>query len=218
MHSAGTLPALAVFAAVLAASAGAQSVREHTRLPPGPTSVTEAQASELTLTLTDVSVRPIQIWVRTAGTINEARRVITADVPAHQGHRLRVGQRIRVFSPESRTRMYQATLSQLKPGEEAVTVTAALMGRTLETGRYYVLEIVTEEGEFLSVPNEAIIETGGRKLVYVREAEGSYAPREIQPGAQGELFTQVVDGLKAGEQVVTIGSFFIDADQKLKGF
>ena len=34
---------------------------------------------------------------------------------------------------------------------------------------------------------------------------------------QGELFTQVLDGLKPGEQVVTIGSFFIDADHKLKG-
>jgi hypothetical protein len=31
------------------------------------------------------------------------------------------------------------------------------------------------------------------------------------------LFTQVIDGLKSGEQVVTIGSFFIDAEHKLKG-
>jgi len=32
------------------------------------TSVNEAQASELTLTITQVEVRPIQVWVRTAGT------------------------------------------------------------------------------------------------------------------------------------------------------
>ena len=43
-------------------------------------------------------------------------------------------------------------------------------------------------------------------------------PREIQPGLQGELFTEVVKGVAAGEQVVTLfGSFFIDADFKLKG-
>jgi hypothetical protein len=34
---------------------------------------------------------------------------------------------------------------------------------------------------------------------------------------QGELLTHIVDGLSAGDQVVTIGSFFIDADYKLKG-
>jgi hypothetical protein len=36
-------------------------------------------------------------------------------------------------------------------------------------------------------------------------------------GVQGELFTEVVKGLMPGEQVVTFGSFFIDADHKLKG-
>ena len=34
---------------------------------------------------------------------------------------------------------------------------------------------------------------------------------------QGELFTQVLEGLQPGEQVITIGSFFIDAEHKLKG-
>jgi len=39
----------------------------------------------------------------------------------------------------------------------------------------------------------------------------------VQIGLQGELFTEVTGGLKEGEQVVTFGSFFIDADHKLKG-
>ncbi|MGH6691005.1 MAG: hypothetical protein ACREF4_10040, partial [Gammaproteobacteria bacterium] len=81
----------------------------------------------------------------------------------------------------------------------------------------YVLEIVTEEVEHLSVPNEAIIETGGRRVVYVKDAAGSYLQREIDTGLQGELFTEVTGGVKSGDQVVTFGSFFIDADYKLKG-
>ena len=81
----------------------------------------------------------------------------------------------------------------------------------------YVLEIVTEGGEFLSVPNEAIIETGGRRRRLRAGIGGRYVPREIQTGMQGELFTRCIDGLKPGEQVVTFGSFFIDADYKLKG-
>jgi Cu(I)/Ag(I) efflux system membrane fusion protein len=80
-----------------------------------------------------------------------------------------------------------------------------------------VLEIVTEHGDLLSVPNEAIIETGGKRVVYVQGSDGTYAPRDVELGVQGELFTEVVKGLTPGEQVVTFGSFFIDADHKLKG-
>jgi Cu(I)/Ag(I) efflux system membrane fusion protein len=82
----------------------------------------------------------------------------------------------------------------------------------------YLLEIVTEPLEVLSVPNEAIIESDGKRMVYVQVEKGRYEPRDIEPGLQGELYTEVRNGLKGGEQVVTFGSFFIDADHKLKGF
>jgi multidrug efflux pump subunit AcrA (membrane-fusion protein) len=67
------------------------------------------------------------------------------------------------------------------------------------------------------VPNEAIIEEGDARVVYVQGQPQQYAPQEIRIGVQGELYTQVLDGVKDGDQVVTFGSFFIDAEQKLKG-
>jgi multidrug efflux pump subunit AcrA (membrane-fusion protein) len=195
-----------------------QSIRDHVRLKGNrTTTVTEAQATELTLTVTEVSVRPIQVWVRAAGTVDESRKTITAAVPGVDGKRVRVGQRARVFSPESRSRMYQGNVSQVLPTANEVTLRVTLMGQALEKSRHYILEVVTEDGEHLSVPNEAIIDRGGHTLVYVQEAGGEYTPREIKAGVQGELFTQVIDGLKNGEHVVTIGSFFIDAEHKLKG-
>ena len=210
---------LCAAALLLAAAAGpVHAQRERTRpAPRRSTSVSESQASELTLTVTEVAIRPIQVWVRTAGPIDDARRIVTAAVPGADRARVKVGQRVRAFSPDSRSRMYQATISGLLPGQERAVVKATLMGEALEAGRHFVLEIVTESGDFLSVPNEAIIESGGRQLVYVQENGGSYAPRDVAIGIRGELYSQVLDGLKAGEQVVTIGSFFIDAEHKLKG-
>lgn len=208
-------------ASALLAGIGAESLhaqREHTR--PGPrraTKVTESQASELTLTLTEVAVRPIQIWIRAAGAIDAARSTITVVVPHEHRGRVKVGQRARAFSPESRSRMYQANISQVVPQGNGVVVKATLMGQALEASRHFILEIVTENGEFLSVPNEAIIESAGTQLVYVQEADGGYAPREVKVGIHGELYSQVLEGLESGEQVVTIGSFFIDAEHKLKG-
>lgn len=196
----------------------AQSVRDHTRLTPDrSTAVTDTQATELTLTLTETSVRPIQIWVRTAGAIDGARKTITAFVSPAEGALIRVGQRVRAFSPESRSRMSQARISQVAPRGNRVAVVATLAGQGLADSTHYILEIVTELGAFLSVPNEAIIETAGKHVVYVPQGQGRYVPREIGVGVQGELFTQVLEGLKPGEQVVTFGSFFIDAEYQLKG-
>ena len=195
----------------------AQSVRDHVRITPDrSTTVSEKQATELTLTVTEAAVRPIQIWVRTAGIIDQSKKSVTATLPAHEAALVKAGQRVRAFSPESRSRMYQATVSRVTPGNGRTSVTATLNGQAFETSSRYVLEIVAEGGEFLSVPNEAIIETGGKQVVYVQQAGGNYVPRGITAGIRGELFTQVLEGLKAGEQVVTIGSFFIDAEHKLK--
>jgi multidrug efflux pump subunit AcrA (membrane-fusion protein) len=113
--------------------------------------------------------------------------------------------------------MYQARISRLAPHADGVTVTVQLAGQGRHNTSQYVLEIVTEPMESLSVPNEAIIETGGKRVVYIQQQPGQYAQREIQTGLQGELFTEVLDGLTAGDQVVTFGSFFIDADHRLKG-
>jgi Cu(I)/Ag(I) efflux system membrane fusion protein len=166
--------------------------------------------------VTEASIRPIQIWVRTAGMIDQSKNTVTAFLPAHEAALVKAGQRVRAFSPESRSRMYQATVSRVAPQDGRTAVTATLNGRAFETSTRYVLEIVAEGGEFLSVPNEAILETGGKQMVYVQQAGGNYIPRDIKAGMRGELFTQVLEGLTAGEQVVTIGSFFIDAEHKLK--
>jgi multidrug efflux pump subunit AcrA (membrane-fusion protein) len=209
---------VALFVVLVSEPAGTQSIRDHVRLKgPKSTTVSEAQATELTLTVTEVSVRPIQVWVRAAGTVDEARKTVTAALPTVDGKRVRVGQRARVFSPESRSRMYQGNVSVVVASARDVTVKVTLMGQALEASRHYVLEVVTEDGEHLSVPNEAIIDRGGQTLVYVQDKGGEYTPRDIKAGVQGELFTQVLDGLESGEHVVTIGSFFIDAEHKLKG-
>ena len=205
--------------AFFAPVARAQGVREHTRINTNKsTAVTESQASDLTLTKTAVAVRPIQVWVRTAGTVDKSGRALTVTLSPAEGALVTVGQRVRAFPPESRSTMYQARVTTVnKTADNRVGVVVTLVAPPREGSMRYVMEIVTERGEFLSVPNEAIIEEGDRHVVYVEEQQGQYAPKEIHVGVQGELYTQVLDGVKAGDSVVTIGSFFIDAEHKLKG-
>jgi len=213
------IAALAVVLALAGPPASSQSIRDRIRLSRDKlTPITEAQASELTLTLSDAAIRPIQIWVRTAGVIDPVGRTITATLPPHEAGYVKVGQRVKAFPPESRSSMFQARVTRVLSEGDKTSVSAALSGPGHAGSSRYVLEIVTEPIEFLSVPNEAIIESDGKHVVYVQVAKGRFDPREIKPGLQGELYTQVLDGLSAGDQVVTFGSFFIDADHKLKRF
>ncbi len=212
------LAAIALLVALVGPSATAQSIRDRIRLSRDKlTPITEAQANELTLTLNDAAVRPIQIWVRTAGTVDRTGQSVTARVPAADAAYVKTGQRVRAFPPESRSSMFQARVTKVASDDTGMLVTAVLSGPGHDGSSRYVLEIVTEALESLSVPNEAIIEADGKRVVYVQAEKGRYLPREIQTGVQGELYTQVLGGLNAGEQVVTFGSFFIDADYKLKG-
>jgi len=209
---------LACAFAVWFAAVPAHAQREHTRPTPNrSTAVTAEQASEITLTLTAVEPRPIQIWVRAAGTLDERRGVLTVVVPAAEGRRVEVGQRARAFSPDTRSRMHQAFVSRVEAQGNRMALEATLPGRVSEARRHLILEIVTESEELLSVPNEALIESEGRRLAYVQDEGGAYTPREVQTGIQGERYTQILGGLDAGDQVVSFGSFFIDAEHKLKG-
>ena len=228
------MPKVIVAAALLSFFADsaiqAQSIREHTRPSTttdparprfgdnvkGGTEVSEAQATDVTLTLNDVAVRPIQTWVRTAGRIDKARKLVTAYVPPPEASFVKVGQRVRAFPPESKSSMFQAWVTGVTRQADAITVEVTLSGVGRENSTNYVIEIVTERGQFLSIPNEAIIEEGEKRVVYLQKEPGQYSPVEIQTGIQGELYTAVAQGLTAGDQVVSFGSFFVDAEYKLK--
>jgi hypothetical protein len=202
--------------ALLGAYVHAQGVRSHTRPTSSGTAVSESQAADLTLTLTQVTARPIQVWIRTAGTIDSSGRVVTSYLSPLDAASVKPGQRARTFPVESRSSMLQAFVTRMVVDGRRRRVDVALTAKGRENTKNYVVEIVTDRGDFLSIPNEAIIEEGDRRIAYVQRG-GQYEPQEIHTGIQGELYTQIVDGLREGDQVVTFGSFFIDSEYKLKG-
>ena len=71
-------------------------------------------------------------------------------------------------------------------------------------------------GSALVVPDSAIIDSGAQQIVLVVKGEGRYAPQVVSLGARGDGFAQVLDGLKAGEQVVVSANFLIDAESNLR--
>jgi Cu(I)/Ag(I) efflux system membrane fusion protein len=123
---------------------------------------------------------------------------------------------VRAFPPESKSSMFQARITRVVPQGERARVEATLVAKGRGNSANYVMEIVVERGQFLSVPNEAIIEEGEKQIVYVQQHPGHYVPQEVRTGIQGELYTQILHGLTESNEVVTIGSFFVDSEYKLK--
>jgi Cu(I)/Ag(I) efflux system membrane fusion protein len=196
----------------------AADMRQRMRDVQGPpTVVTETQATELTLTYTAVEVRPIQDWVRSAAVMGRDGQTLSARLPGSVAGRIVAGQRARAFPVNSRSSMYQARIVSVTSGADGLRVEAQLAGVAHERLAEYVLEIVVDTGQYLSIPNEAILEEDGGQVVYVSDGAGGFEQRHIESGVQGERYTQVLKGLQSGEQVVTTGSFFVDAEYRMKG-
>jgi Cu(I)/Ag(I) efflux system membrane fusion protein len=72
-------------------------------------------------------------------------------------------------------------------------------------------------GDKLAVPEEAVLDTGTRKLVYVIKPGDMLEARQVNLGQKAQGYYEVVEGLKEGEAVVTSGNFLVDSESKLKG-
>ena len=79
------------------------------------------------------------------------------------------------------------------------------------------VEIKINLGSLLTVPAEAVMDTGVRKVVYVDQGEGYFEPREVLTGLRAEGMVEILRGLKAGDEVASAANFLIDSESKLRG-
>ena len=81
---------------------------------------------------------------------------------------------------------------------------------------YVNVDIHVDSGTKLSVPKDAILDSGTQKIVFVDHGDGMLEPRKISVGISGDTHTEVIEGLQIGETVVTAATFFIDSESRLK--
>jgi len=114
-----------------------------------------------------------------------------------------------VLNTQTRTVMVRATVKNkdnlFKPG---MFVTGSIKGLDNTSGTSQI-----------SVPATAVLWTGERSLVYVKTAaeEPIFEMREVTLGAKsGDNYT-ITDGLVPGDEIVTNGTFTVDAAAQLQG-
>jgi Cu(I)/Ag(I) efflux system membrane fusion protein len=143
--------------------------------------------------------------------------VYEADLP-----HVRQGQTVHVslpHAPEQTTEgkvdyVYPALRSETRTGRVRVVLDNPELA--LKPDMYADVALEVDLGEHLVVPDEAILYTGPRRLVFVDLGEGRLAPREVQLGPHGEGAVAVLSGLTEGERVVTSGNFLIAAESRIR--
>lgn len=90
-------------------------------------------------------------------------------------------------------------------------------GMQLKPQMFTNVEIKVDLGKRLVVPDDAVIDTGARQIVYVDKGEGNFEPREVKVGLKADGLAEILQGLKAGEKIASSANFLIDSEAQLKG-
>lgn len=99
-----------------------------------------------------------------------------------------------------------------------VRVVMSNPGGMLKPAMYASVELVSGASakKVLAVPESALLDTGTRQVVLVQRGEGLFEPRPVKVGESADGYVAILDGIKAGEQVVTSANFLIDSESNLK--
>lgn len=109
-----------------------------------------------------------------------------------------------ILDPLSRTLKIRTTVSnskgKLKPGMVAEATLS-----------------INFEGMPLVIPRSAVIDTGKRKVVWIKLSKKRYQAKTILTGYESEGYVEIKEGLMEGEEVVIEGNFLLDAQAQLFG-
>lgn len=135
---------------------------------------------------------------------------------------VRVGQTVHItleaLPGTERTGRIAYIYPTLNPDTRTVRVRVVVPNSDLrlKPGMYATIRIAgTERAGVLTVPRAAVLSTGERSVVFVREANGQLAPREVSLGAASDDRIEILRGVTAGETVVASATFLVDAESNL---
>ena len=121
---------------------------------------------------------------------------------------------------------YEGTVAYVYPSLDQKTRTVQVRlefsnpNLELKPGMFANVRIQTRPKKNVSViPNEAIIRTGERNIVFVAKGEGAFEPREVTLGMEGgerNNEIEILEGVKPGEEIVTSAQFLFDSESRLQ--
>jgi len=145
---------------------------------------------------------------------------ILADLLGEDANLLRPGARVRV-NVHGLSRNVTAVVSSAPPVFDPTSRTLKVRleadnpGLLMRPDMFADIEFNSSAPAGISVPADAVLDSGMRKIVYVETSENIFEPRTIQVGQSFGNRVAVKSGLAEGDRVVTAGNFMIDSESRM---
>jgi Cu(I)/Ag(I) efflux system membrane fusion protein len=155
---------------------------------------------------------------------DHSRVWVIADVAEGDLAQVKLGTRATVTPRAYQDQPIEGEVTFIYPELNAATRTARVRielanpDNRLKTDMYadVVFQADADAQPVVAVPASAVIDSGSRQVVLIAKGEGRFEPRAVRLGRRGDGYVEVLDGVSAGEEVVTAATFLIDAESNLR--
>lgn len=154
--------------------------------------------------------------------IGDLSRVwILADVFENEAEYYKAGLKVKFTVPHQK-KTFLATVSNVLPQFDPATRTLKVR---LEAGNPdYILrpdmfvdvELPIGMPPTITVPADAVLDSGIKRTVFVELGNGFFEPREVETGWRLGNRVEIIKGLKPGEKIAISGNFLIDSESRLE--
>ncbi|MBI3592434.1 MAG: efflux RND transporter periplasmic adaptor subunit [Nitrospirae bacterium] len=148
---------------------------------------------------------------------------IVSDIYEYELPLIKTGQTANIMLSYFPGKEFSSKIDYVYPALSGETRTAKVRftisnpGGQLKPQMFTNVEVKINLGKRLVIPEDAVIDTGMRQIVYVDKGEGNFEPREVTAGIKAEGMIEIIKGLKSGEKVASSANFLIDSEARLKG-
>jgi membrane fusion protein, copper/silver efflux system len=156
-------------------------------------------------------------------TIVDLSRVwVVADVFESDAALVRPGQNAKISLSYLPGQSLNARVTFIQPEVDPTTRTikvrleAANPGQQLKPEMFVAVDLRIPSAPMLTVPAEAVLDSGTRKTVFLDKGDGRFEPREVEAGERRDGRVVITKGLSAGEKIAVSGVFLLDSETQLK--
>ena len=131
------------------------------------------------------------------------------------------GMKVRVTLPDQK-KEFQATVAKVLPQFDSNSRTLKVRlelgnpGYVLRPDMFVDVEFPVTLPSALTVPADAILDSGLRKTVFVDRGNGYFEPRQVETGWRHGNRVEIKEGLEPGESIVISGTFLVDSESRLE--
>ena len=148
---------------------------------------------------------------------------VEADVYPNEAKNIKLGQIVKVVITGWEDQPQEMTINFITPSLQVGTQLTQIRGSIRNPKNQWqpglqasVALPSAQQGKALTLPVDAVIRDGKGMHVWLKKGKDSFEPRLVKTGEENDQQVEIIEGLKAGDQVVASGAYLLYSEYILK--